>query len=415
MYLARIRRHQGRWDEERALFEKAKEFFEQQNDLYGLANVYIEMKFGLGYRGLWKELFTIQKHLEELYNQLPKSVFLKSRILAVWGWSWALAGDLSKSEQDARESIDLIHSLDNITALPTPLRDLGWALGHQGRYLEADQNFAESIEIVQRLGKDYSFHLTAGLTFWSVVLTRQGKIKEAEAYLLRCLDLKEQLGDTPARLWPFVCLGNLYEVQKEFDKALDYHNRCLTWKWFKPYYFYSQSLTGLVRVQHAQADYTSIPPLLTEAEQLARQYEYNDHLASLRLTQGHITWDGNLPEWGNGFEAALRYYQQALIHALRFNRFLLDEVLWGGGVCTPLRPIIPHCQERGDQGRQMLTALHDWWQSGVNDIGMPRPDTISPIPEGIPLLEAERLARQREPGDNSPQSTVLNQLGSALN
>jgi len=37
----------------------------------------------------------------------------------------------------------------------------------------------------------------------------------------------------------------------------------------------------------------------------------------------------------------------------------------------------------------MLIALRDWWQTSVNDIGTPRPDTISPIPEGIPLLEAE--------------------------
>ena len=44
----------------------------------------------------------------------------------------------------------------------------------------------------------------------------------------------------------------------------------------------------------------------------------------------------------------------------------------------------------------------------------PRPDTISPIPEGIPLLEAERLARQREPGDGSSQQTVTEKLDIAL-
>ena len=58
----------------------------------------------------------------------------------------------------------------------------------------------------------------------------------------------------------------------------------------------------------------------------------------------------------------------------------------------------------------MLVALRDWWQSGANGIGTPRPDTISPIPEGIALLEAERIARQREPGDGSRQPTVLESL-----
>ena len=115
-------------------------------------------------------------------------------------------------------------------------------------------------------------------------------------------------------------------------------------------------------------------------------------MASLRLTQGHVAWDGQIPEWGNGFDAALRYYQHALIYALRYNRFLLDEALSGRPQGTPLRPIIPHCMERSEEGRRMLVALRNWWQTGANDIGAPRSDTISPIPEGIPLLEAERIA-----------------------
>lgn len=62
----------------------------------------------------------------------------------------------------------------------------------------------------------------------------------------------------------------------------------------------------------------------------------------------------------------------------------------------------------------MLVTLRDWWQTGVNDIGTPRPNTISPIPEGIPLSEAERIARDREPGDGSPQTFVVEQIEKAL-
>jgi hypothetical protein len=102
------------------------------------------------------------------------------------------------------------------------------------------------------------------------------------------------------------------------------------------------------------------------------------------------------------------------VYALRYNRFLLDEVLSGRPQGTPLRPIISYCLARGEEGRQMLTALRDWWQTGVNDIGAPRPDTISPIPEGIALLEAERIAREREPGDGSSQKSVMEQLDAAL-
>ncbi|NJL44509.1 MAG: hypothetical protein HC945_04335 [Nitrosarchaeum sp.] len=220
----------------------------------------------------------------------------------------------------------------------------------------------------------------------------------------------------PGMLQSISWRGLVSELQGKLDEALYYYQKyLLDWKKYSLYYFECSVLTGIGRIKYSQKQYSEMPDLLKRAEILAQQYEYNDHLASLRLTQAHIAWDGNLPEWGSGFEAVLHYYQHALIYALRFNRFLLDEVLWGGGVCTPLRPIIPNCQEHGDEGRRMLTALRDWWQTGVNDIGVARPDTISPIPEGIRLLEAERLARQREPGDGSPQLTVLKRIESALN
>ena len=54
----------------------------------------------------------------------------------------------------------------------------------------------------------------------------------------------------------------------------------------------------------------------------------------------------------------------------------------------------------------MLIELRNWWQTGANDIGVLRQDTNSPIPEGIPLLEAEKIAREREPGDGLAQKTV---------
>jgi len=60
-------------------------------------------------------------------------------------------------------------------------------------------------------------------------------------------------------------------------------------------------------------------------------------------------------------------------------------------------PIVPICRARS-----------------VNDVGVPRPDTISPLPEGIPLLDAERIAREREPGDGAAQTPALAQLAAAI-
>jgi len=137
------------------------------------------------------------------------------------------------------------------------------------------------------------------------------------------------------------------------------------------------------------------------AEDIAKDYEFNSHLALIRLLCGHIAWNGDLEEWGIGFDAALKQYQQALIYSLRYNRFLLDDTL---------ETIITHSLERDDKGHKMLATIHDWWQTGLNELGKPRPDTISLIPEGILLIEAERITRQNEPGDDRPQVLVLEQL-----
>jgi hypothetical protein len=49
----------------------------------------------------------------------------------------------------------------------------------------------------------------------------------------------------------------------------------------------------------------------------------------------------------------------------------------------------------------MFVALRDQWKTGVNDIGVPRPRYDFAVPEGIPLLKAERIAHEREPGDGT--------------
>jgi hypothetical protein len=212
----------------------------------------------------------------------------------------------------------------------------------------------------------------------------------------------------------------LAEIKHDQEKANGYYITGLSWK-FGIDFFRSNSLTGLVRVKHAQGEHHAIPPLLAEAEQLAQQYEYNDHLASLRLTQGMTTdvmglngQNASHPSVESNQSVVIGFFKQAMIYALRYNRFLLDEVLSGRPQGTPLRPIIPYCLERGQEGREILMTLRDWWKTGINDIGTPRPDTISPIPEAIALLEAERIAREREPGDGSAQKSVVEQIEGVL-
>jgi hypothetical protein len=60
----------------------------------------------------------------------------------------------------------------------------------------------------------------------------------------------------------------------------------------------------------------------------------------------------------------------------------------------------------------MLATLRDWWQTGRNDTGASRAETISLVPERVSLLEAKRIARANEPGDGSPQVSVVDAVES---
>ena len=62
----------------------------------------------------------------------------------------------------------------------------------------------------------------------------------------------------------------------------------------------------------------------------------------------------------------------------------------------------------------MLVTLRDWWRMSINNVGTPRPDSIWPIPEGIPLIEAERIVREHEPGEGTSQTFIIEQIEKAL-
>ena len=413
--LAHVYEYMGDWDKAVACYAKSIQFHQEEDNVYQLIDVYSKKRAFHAQRGEWREMFTVDNLGQQVLPKLVLPSHIKAVFLGWTNWGWAFAGRYAEGERRIKEELSLLKDLDDKASLADFYRDLTLLIGVQDRYNEALSYSDKSELIVKSLGEDYRAKIAFVLSHKGLVLVRKGEWSDARALFAESLQVLDSFNMTQDASEVLVFLGMLCESRKDWQQAIEWYRKCLEMRRItKRLHFECAALTALVRIKHAQGEYLVIPPLLAEAEQLAQQYEYNDHLASLRLTQGHVAWDGSLPEWGRGFDAALRYYQHALIYALRYNRFLLDEAVSGRPQGTPLRPIIPHCLERREEGRQMLIALRDWWQTGVNDVDAPRPDTISPIPEGIPLLEAERIAREREPGDGSPQRTVLEQIDAAL-
>ena len=427
--LARAYGRLRRYENSRKVIEKMRDHCLKVGDRYGLVFALDSLEVFYTDDGDFRQANQIRKQRIEILDSLqPTPPYLEMFVYGGLGFARSLlSGRYYEIEVELRQALEIAKRLEVTNAIYIA-RDLGYILGMEGKYSEAESFFDLSLSIAEKLDPYFTKTDQAVADgFQGAVLKRQGFLKEAEEKLLHSLAIKMELNDLLGVPELYFWLGELSEIASALDTsmaesklaaAILYFTECISQvrTLLKKWNFACNSLAGLVRVKHALGEYAAIPPLLVEAEQLAQQYEYNDHLASLRLTQGHIAWEGvgQVANLSYGFDAALRYYQQALIYALRYNRFLLDEVLSGRPQGTPLRPIVPACLQRGEEGRKMLIALRDWWKTGINDVGTPRPDTISPLPEGIPLLEAERIAREREPGDGSPQRSVVEQIEAAL-
>lgn len=357
--------------------------------------------------GNWREYLNLQENIVQLAPNL-QSPYTRVRNLTHWIFIMLWMGRYAEVEKTCRDGLETYLRLghDDVIYL---YRNIAYALALQYRFQEAEtfrQKFlqAEQNKSGTAIAKERSLAIAYG--FWGHTETLEGDYKEARYELLYSLAVKRRVKDIAGFPELFVGLGVLYETIRNYYKATQYYERCIRINLGRRN-FESAAYTGLVRIKYAQGDYDAIPQLLSKAEQISQEYEYNDHLASLRLTQGHTAWEQQPSK-------VLKYYQHALVYALRYNRFLLDEVLSGQSLGTPLRSIIRFCLERGKEGRKMLVALREWWRIGKSNIGKKRLNSISPIPQNIPLVKAEKLARERETGDGMPQKTVLEQLDVAI-
>jgi tetratricopeptide (TPR) repeat protein len=393
------------WEHALVYIRKAKEFFKSINDDIGMLET-LRSEIGVYVRqGNFRKVIDTWQSTEEIFNRSVETKHIKAYTKKWSDWCWM--GKYREWEVSVRPVLENARLINDAEELDGHIRDLGLSLAMQGRCSEAITLLEEAVALTRQLGKEYELGLFIAVSFLGIGLQQCGQFNYAEKCLVEAVSLGKKIN---AHLdYAPLYLAMLYESLRQIDNAEEYYyltqtsskanGRC---------HFECAALTGLVRVKNAKGDFAAIPPLLKSAEQLAQQYEYNDHLASLRLTQAHLSWKNE------NKDGVLSFYQQAIIYALRFNRFLLDELLSGRPQGTPLRPIIPYCLERGEEGKNILIALRDWWKTGLNDIGTPRPNTISPIPEGILLLEAEKIAREYEPGDESMQKSVIEQIESAL-
>jgi len=408
-----VHTYRAEWEQGITLLKRQRKWLEENGDVYGVIEVNSSLHSIYAQTGNWKEGLSLRARALEELSQLDANPLLKARLTGRHPWSLLWSGRYQEAEQGVAENLACAVQVEDQVSQADAQAYLAYALGLQGKYQQAGQYFATSITSAENLGAEFSGKIGVAYGLWGAILARQGELGRALEYLhlgLKSkLELRDNLGIPEVLVW----LGELSEINGDLEAAEDFYRRHLDdYRWVGRKYFDSAALTGLVRIQYARKKDKKLPALWDESEALAQKFEYNDHLASLYLTRAYLVLKCRLPDWESGSKPALRCFRTALIYGLRYNRFLLDELL-SGSVSSPLHPLVPYLADRGSKGQKILAGLRDEWRKGDNEIKSNRHGTLSPLPEGISLKEAERLARQREPGDGSPQKTVLEQLQSS--
>lgn len=419
----------GQYLESQVVLEKARDYHERTEDKYGLATVqnFLKNHF-LGRGEPAKARAYLRSSLQTISTMHPKPLYLNYRVLETWAAPWTWYGDRYQAELRSNEAERIKANFDPEYFDESDYAGIGYILGMQDKFEEAEKWFNLAFNYMSRFNDHGAIHSSAiQQGDWGAILKRAGRMTEAEDILTRSLETKRKINDFPGFAELMVWLGELFEIRAfqedrnvNLIKADALYAEAGSYSNYRPY-FDIAALTGRVRVKYAMGDLTAIPPLIAFAEQIAQKNEFNDLLASLSLIRGHMEWKDlvrNKPsipvpasDRGN---LQIQQYQLAIIYALRYNRFMLDEILSGRPQGTPLPSIIPFCLERGAEGKQVLLTLLDWWKTGSNDVGTPRLDTISSIPEGIALIEAEKIAREQEPGNRATQKSVIEQIEAAI-
>lgn len=362
------------------------------------------------------------KSIEAIVGKGDNHSLMRTTFVGFTPFFYLLTGRYHESERLSRLGIEFYADTGDEEAIAAVKRDLCLMLGMQDHWTEAKTLFSESSEVYSRY-KQSVISRAMLLSFWGVVLTRKGDFvpaaRQLEASYAIKRRIKDWLGVPELKVW----LGELHETVAQFSAARKCRNELVlaerAYKEAAKYhinsrrYFHWRALTGLARVFYKQGKTDEFAKLVATNEPVLIENEYNDLLASTRLFQGHATLVHKTATEGSATDVALHYYQDALLHALRFNRFLLDEILGGRAAGSPQLPLIPWLIKHSPRGHSLMQHLARWWQLGKNELNRTCTNIISRLSEELRLVDAEHIVRRRELGNGEHQRTVLEQIESA--
>ena len=417
--LCRIYRLKWRFDDGLKELNIMMDFHEKRGDIRGKVSTLGNYKSTYCIMGDWGNAYSVMRLGKDLLKKSPEFPIL-THSFEECPWIYIWTGRYSKAESVTRTESDYFNKINATFPYLVFLKDLCLAMGMQGKYEESLQGFLE----LHGRHKDCKSEIASLKGYWGLILTMRGNLPEAEKHLQDSIALKEEIHDELGISEVLNWQGELCEAKasgyegelktRELESAKNFYLASRPQAHVR-YYIECGAVVGLARVSYLQNDYRAAEGYLDEADELINKYKYkyHDYAAQTSVMRGHMQWrtTSGLTLFSNktAYKSALENYKKGLMHALQYNRFVLDEILSGQSrrAIPLIKPILTTCIEHGEEGHRLLEDLRTWWEKGVNTLE-------GNYPGGIPLQGAEKQARENERGDGKPQQTVIEQIDEAL-
>jgi hypothetical protein len=389
------------WGQSARHVHDLRNFAERVEDRYRLVEADLLLSAVHGLEGDWAGYRDDRARAAAELASLGDVPTLKLQ-LQYFVWPLIFSGRLREAQLSAEEAYRLATRLDERELLITVLETVALAHGLQDAFDVAAERFTQAFNFHDNVylqqpdaaPAEADRHIRAALGFRGLVGIRHGTLDQAEADLHRALTVKRSIGDRIGTPEVHVWLGLLHEQRGDLAAAEAAYHDALELQDVNRHHLTAQAWAGLARTV-APRSLPETDRCLDTAEATARRFGYEDVLAQVCLTRGHLTLRS-----ADVASDAVQDYVGALGHAVRHSRYLLDEVLGGRPQGTALVPVVTACAENGAAGRAVLEAVHARWRTDADGAGS--------------LLDLEVAARNREPGTGAPQRTVLEQIGVAL-
>jgi tetratricopeptide (TPR) repeat protein len=219
------------------------------------------------------------------------------------------AKDLQEEREKAitafDRAIDLQTRFAEKSLLAKTLKDLGNFLFGQSRFVEAGDNYAESLKIAQAIGDQQAEAEASGSL--GNVYHSLGQYQRAIDFHQQCLEIKREIGDRGGETASLLGLGNAYNSLGQYQRAIDFYQQCLEIKReIGDRHGEASSLIGLGNVYYSLGQYQ-------------RSIDFNQQSLAINREIGNRYGEADsLIGLGNAYcllgqyQRAINFYQQAL-------------------------------------------------------------------------------------------------------